>query len=289
MSFTIVTDSSSNLTDQQIQEYGVSILSLSFFVSGKEYQSYVKGQHNDLKKFYDMMRQKEPITTSLIRLSECRDLFEEILKQGQDLLFIGFSSALSGTYQAAETVAGELREEYPDRKIYTVDTLGASLGEGLLVYHAVQHQKAGESIEEVYQWILDNRLHLAHWFTVDDLFFLKRGGRVSATTALVGTLLGIKPVMHMDDEGRLIPVGKVRGRRTSLDALFDHMKETAVHPEQQTVFISHGDCIEDAEYLASRIRKELHVKEILIHYVDPVIGAHSGPGTVALFFLASHR
>lgn len=125
MSFTIVTDSSSNLTDQQIQEYGVSILSLSFFVSGREYQSYVKGQHNDLKKFYDMMRQKEPITTSLIRLSECRDLFEEILKQGQDLLFIGFSSALSGTYQAAETVAGELREEYPDRKIYTVDTLGA--------------------------------------------------------------------------------------------------------------------------------------------------------------------
>ena len=289
MSFTIVTDSSSNLTDQQIQEYGVSIRSLSFFVSGREYQSYVKGQHNDLKKFYDMMRQKETITTSLIRLSECRDLFETILKQGQDLLFIGFSSALSGTYQAAETVAGELREEYPDRKIYTVDTLGASLGEGLLVHHAVQHQKAGESIQEVYQWVLENRLHLAHWFTVDDLFFLKRGGRVSATTALVGTLLGIKPVMHMDNEGRLIPVGKVRGRRTSLDALFDRMKETAIHPEQQTVFISHGDCIEDAEYLASRIRKELHVKEILIHYVDPVIGAHSGPGTVALFFLASHR
>lgn len=289
MSFQIITDSSANLTDRQIEEYGVSILSLSFFVDGREYQSYVKGQKNDLKQFYGMMREKKPITTSLIRMSECHDLFEKFLKEGQDILYIGFSSALSGTFQAADTVAVEMREAYPNRKIYTIDTFGASMGEGLLVYHAVQRQKAGESIEEVYQWLLDNRFHLAHWFTVDDLFFLKRGGRVSATTAVVGTLLGIKPILHMDNEGRLIPMGKVRGRRASLDALFDKMKETAVHPEEQVVFISHGDCLEDAEYLANRIKKELHSKEVIIHYVDPVIGAHSGPGTVALFFLASHR
>nr|WP_122012892.1 DegV family protein [Maliibacterium massiliense] len=289
MSFAIVTDSSSNLTDAMIEDYKVHILSLVFRVDGKEYKSYVPGEKTDLKRFYTMMRDKKAITTSLIDMQDCMQLFEALLKQGEDILYIGFSSALSGTYQAASMAADTLREQYPARRILTVDTLGASMGEGLLVHYACSMRSAGSDIDAVYAWLLENRLHLCHWFTVDDLFFLKRGGRVSGATALVGTMLGIKPVMHMDDEGRLILVGKARGRRRALNALVEHMAQTAVNPAEQVVFISHGDCIEDAEYVAAQIRARLGVKQIFINYVDPVIGAHSGPGTVALFFMGTKR
>lgn len=290
MSFVIVTDSSANLTDALIDQYDIRVLSLRFFVSGREYDSYIKGKSPDYQQFYTMMRNKENITTTLINPDMCSQVFREILDAGDDLLYIGFSSALSGTYQAGHMVLEQLRKDYPGRKIYDVDTLGASLGEGLLVYHAAQKREQGQSIDQVYQWLMDNRLHLCHWFTVDDLFFLKRGGRVSATTAVVGTLLKVKPVMHMDNAGRLIPVDKVLGRRKSLDALVERMERTAIDPADQQVFISHGDCLEDAQYVADRIKQRLGVKkDILIHYVEPVIGAHSGPGTVALFFLGTQR
>ncbi len=289
MPFEIVTDSSSNLTDELIDRYGLHILSLMFRVSGKEYYSYEKGKKTDLKQFYTMMRNKEEITTTLIDINVCSPIFEDILKRGNDLLYIGFSSALSGSYQAAAMVLDDLKSAYPDRTILAVDTLGASMGEGLLVYQAAKLREEGKDIGEVYQWVLDNRLHLCHWFTVDDLFFLKRGGRVSGSAAVLGTILGVKPIMHMDNEGRLKLVEKTRGRKRSLDMLVDHMEETAIEPQNQTVFISHGDCIEDAEYVASEIRRRLGVKDILINYVDPVIGAHSGPGTVALFFFGTER
>lgn len=289
MNFEIITDSSANLPETLVEKYRLHILSLMFLVGDKEYYSYVKGEVTDIKKFYTMMRAGQKITTSHINRDVCTGLFESLLGSGKDILYIGFSSGLSGTYQTGHMVLEEMREKYPERKIYDVDTLAASLGEGLLVTYAARMREAGRSIEEVYQWLLDNRLNLCHWFTVDDLFFLKRGGRISSTTALAGTVLGIKPVMHVDNEGHLVPVAKVRGRKNSLDALVAHMEQTAIEPGHQTVYITHGDCMEDAEYVADLVRKKFGVKEIVINYVDPVIGAHSGPGTVALFFIGTER
>ena len=225
-------------------------------------------------------REKDPVFLELSAL----------LGSGRDVLYIAFSSGLSGTYQALSLMAAQLQEEFPERKIHMVDSLAASGGQGLLVWYAVQHARAGESIDQVRDWLEENKLHLAHWFTVDDLMFLFRGGRVSKTAAWAGTLLNIKPVLHVDDEGHLIPMEKVRGRKKSLNALIDHMEKSANKPiSDQMVFITHGDCIEDAEYVAAKIKERFGVKEVVINYVDPVIGAHSGPGTMALFFLADKR
>ena len=182
-----------------------------------------------------------------------------------------------------------LSEEYPDRKIVTFDSLCASMGEGLLVYHAAKMKEEGKSLDEILSWLSDNKLNLCHWFTVDDLFFLKRGGRISATTAILGSALNIKPVLHVDDNGKLVSVSKARGRKQSLNALVSKMEETAIEPQKQIVFISHGDCIEDAEFVADRIREKFGDIEIVINYIDPVIGAHSGPGTLALFFIGTQR
>lgn len=289
MSFEIITDSSANLPDSMIDQYNLHVMSLVFRVKGEDYYGYIKGESIDLAKFYTMMREKENVTTSLLNIDKCTLFMRNLLDQGKDILYIGFSSGLSGSFQVADLVANQLKEEYPDRKIYTVDTLAAALGEGLLVYLACLKREEGWSIEEVHQWVLDNRLSLCHWFTVDDLFFLKRGGRVSQASAIVGSMLSIKPVMHVDDEGHLILVEKVRGRKKSLEALVQHMEETVIDPENQHIFISHGDCLEDAQYVEKLVRDRWNVKDVMIHILDPVIGAHSGPGTVALFFIGSKR
>ncbi|MCI9208792.1 MAG: DegV family protein [Adlercreutzia caecimuris] len=290
MSFAIVTDSSSNLPEDIIDQHDLTVLPLTFMVDGEEYRSYLKGEKTDLSQFYTMMREGKVITTSLPNLKESRESIEALLREGRDVLYLGFSSGLSGTYQAIELLLTELAGLYPDRTVASVDTLAASLGEGLLVYYAAKMREEGASIEKVRDWVEEHKLHLAHWFTVDDLMFLFRGGRVSRTSAWAGTLLNIKPVMHVDDEGHLIPLEKVRGRKKSLKALVDHMEATADAPvAEQTVFITHGDCREDAEYVADLVRERFGVTDIVINYVDPVIGAHSGPGTMALFFLADHR
>ena len=289
MQFEIITDSSANLPEDMIETYHLTILSLSFFVDKVEYYGYEKGKLTDLAQFYAMMRDKKEVTTSLVNTSSAMEQCETLLKKGKDILYIGFSSGLSGSYQSVSVALDELKDIYPERKIYCVDTLAAALGEGLLVRYALDLREEGKSIEEVSQWLLENRLHLCHWFTVDDLFFLKRGGRVSATTALLGTALNIKPVLHVDDEGHLIMMEKARGRKKSLDALVDHMQNTIEHPEEQYIYISHGDCLEDAEYVAARVKELYPVKEVFVRILDPVIGAHSGPGTVALFFLGSKR
>lgn len=289
MSYEIVTDSSANLTDEMIDRFCIHIISLIFRVGEKEFYSYTKDEPTDNKKFYEMMRNGETISTASIDLQLCRKVFEEILKQGKDVLYIGFSSALSGSYNAGALIARELEQEYPERKIYAIDSLSASMGQGLLVYHGAEQKLQGKSIDDVRDWLMANRLNSCHWFTVDDLVYLKRGGRISPTTAFLGTALGIKPIMHVDNEGRLVPVGKVRGRRKSLEALVKEMKATCVNPREQTVFITHGDCIEDAEYLEKIVRESLMVKDVIINYVDPVIGAHSGPGTIALFFMGTKR
>lgn len=290
MDFEIVTDSSSNLVEEMIDDFGLHVLPLTFMVDGEEYQSYLKGQHTDLKQFYTMMREGKVITTSLPNLAESEALMRDLLEQGRDILYLGFSSGLSGTFEATELLMRDLAAEFPERTLLAVDTLAASGGEGLLVWHAVQRARAGAPIGEVRDWVEENKLHLAHWFTVDDLMFLFRGGRVSKTAAWAGTMLNIKPVMHVDDEGHLIPLEKVRGRKKSLNALVDHMEKSAVQPiDQQMVFITHGDCLEEAEYVAEQVKERFGVKEVVINYVDPVIGAHSGPGTMALFFLADKR
>lgn len=289
MNYEIVTDSCANLPDRIIDQFGIPVVSLTFHMGGIDYPSYVKGQLNDFGKLYENMRKGETITTSQVSEKACRDVFEKILREGKDLLYIGFSSALSGTYGVASMVIQELSEAYPERIIVPIDSLCASMGQGLLVYGALLQKQKGSSLDDLVDWVLDNRLKVCHWFTVDDLKYLKRGGRISPATALVGSLLGIKPIMHVDDEGRLIAVGKVRGRRQAVEALAEEMKKTALTPSGQTVFISHADCLQDVRTLEKILRDTLGVKEIVIGDVDPVIGAHSGPGTLALFFLGSHR
>lgn len=290
MQFQIVTDSSCNLLDEMIEEFDLHILPLTFMSDGEQYQSYTQGEKSDLQLFYKMMRDGKVFTTSLPNQQNTERDLHNLLASGRDLLYIGFSSGLSGTYEATAGMLDSMRSEFPTRKIYHVDTRGASMGEGLLVYKAACMARDGATIEETHSWVEANKFNLAHWFTVDDLMYLFRGGRVSRTSAWAGSLLNIKPVLHMDNAGHLIPMEKVRGRKKSIQALFDHMKESALQPvSEQTVFISHGDCEDDANQLADMIRKELGITDIRINYVDPVIGAHSGPGTLALFFLADKR
>lgn len=289
MNYELMSDSCSNLTDEMIKELDVKIVSLLVRADGQEYYSYVEGEPTDNKKFYDMMRAGHTLETTQLNLEKCREVFTSILEKEKDLIYLAFSSALSGTYNVATMVAAELAEQYPQRKIYVVDSVSASMGQGLLLTYAAKMRQEGKSIEEVREWLEENKRHFCHWFTVDDLYHLKKGGRVSAATALVGTMLSIKPVLHVDDEGRLINVGKARGRKKSLEALVDKMEETCINPQDQLVYISHGDCLEDALYVEKLVHERLHVKGTKINYIDPVIGAHSGPGTVALFFVGTKR
>lgn len=287
--YVIVTDSTSNLPEDMIDRYDIRILSLNYYVDGVEHKGYIKGERLNLAPFYAMMREKKEITTSLVSVGDAYKLLEEIFKAGMDYLYIGFSSGLSGTFHAVSMVTEELKEKYPKRKGYAVDSRAAALGEGLLVHYAVQNRENGMAIEDNAEWILNNRNNLCHWFTVDDLFFLKRGGRISAATAVVGTALSIKPVLHVDDDGHLIPMENVRGRKKSLDALVSHMQESIVEPDKQSIYISHGDCLKDAQYVADKVKKLYNVKEVVIRLLDPVIAAHSGPGTVALFFMGDRK
>ena len=287
--FVLMTDSSADLSQEMVQELGVTVLPLSFTIQGKVYRNYPDNREMDLPLFYDMLRAGELATTSAVNVAEYTQAVEPILQEKKDVLILAFSSGLSSTYQASVLAAEELREKDPDRKIYTVDTLCASLGQGLLVYLAVQEQRKGRSIEEVRDWAESTKLHLCHQFTVDDLHFLKRGGRISATTAVVGSMLQIKPVLHVDNEGRLINIGKARGRQASLKALVDKMEKTVTEEGKKTVFISHGDCRKDAVAVADMVRERFGTQDIRINYVGPVIGAHSGPGTLALFYLGTER
>ena len=287
--YVLITDSSADLSQEMVQELGVTVLPLSFTIQGKTYRNYPDNREMDLPLFYDMLRAGELATTSAVNVAEYTQAVEPILQEKKDVLILAFSSGLSSTYQASVLAAEELREKYPDRKIYTVDTLCASLGQGLLVYLAVQEQRKGKNIEEVRDWAEAAKLHLCHQFTVDDLHFLKRGGRISATTAVVGSMLQIKPVLHVDNEGRLINIGKARGRQASLKALVDKMEKTVTEEGRKTVFISHGDCRKDAVTVADMVRERFGTQDIRINYVGPVIGAHSGPGTLALFYLGTER
>lgn len=285
--FVIFTDTSADLPEQYIRDNQLGLLSLSFTIGGETYLC------SDMKmterEFYAKMRAGEAVTTIQVNPDQAEQKFEQVLREDKDILYLAFSSALSGSCNSGAMAARELQQRYPQAKIIVVDTLCASLGEGLLVHKAVQMKQQGLTLEEIARWAEANKLHVCHRFTVDDLNHLHRGGRVSKTTAVVGTLLGIKPVLHVSNEGKLVPTGKVRGRKQSLISLVDSMAKTMGSYENDTVFISHGDCVEDANFVADLIRERLKVRNFLIHFVDPTIGAHSGPGTVALFFMGEER
>lgn len=285
--YVIITDSTTDLPPELIEEIGVQVVTMEVVIGEETFKNYPDGRELGFKEFYERIRNGAMPKTNQINVATYTENIEKAVLDGKDVLLLCFSSALSGTYQSSCIAVEEMREKYPDAKIITVDTKSASMGEGLLVYLAAKKKAEGMGIEELAKWVEDTKLNVCHWFTVDDLNHLKRGGRVSSATAVVGTLLGIKPVMHVDNEGRLIAVEKVRGRKASLDALTKHLFDT-VNEKIKTVFISHGDCLEDAKYLAEKIREKIK-SEITIGFIGPVIGAHSGPGTIALFFVGSHR
>jgi DegV family protein with EDD domain len=286
--YVILTESSCDLSPELAAQADVEVLPLSFTIDGKNYPHYPDARAYPIADFYQRMREGAVAVTAAANVVELTEAMEAHLKEGQDVLFLCFSSGLSSTRDACAMAAEDLRERYPDRKIYTVDTLAASGGQGLLVLLAGRKRKAGASIEEVRDFAEETKLHVGHWFTVDDLVYLKRGGRVSSAAAVVGTMLNIKPVLHVDNEGHLIPMEKVRGRKAAIQALFRHMRETAL-PDQETVLINHADCLPEAQALAEQIQAAFHPKEVLIADLGPIIGAHTGPGLVTLFFLAEHR
>lgn len=287
--FKILTDSCGDLSPALITQLELDVFPMFFHLGGKDYQNYPDDRELSNRVFYDNLRDGQVATTVAVNPAQWSELARPHLEAGKDILILAFSSGLSTTYQSACLAAEELREEFPDRNIEVVDSLCASMGEGLFCYHVARKRQSGATLEETKEYALSIRLKLCHWFTVDDLYFLKRGGRVSSTAALVGTMLQIKPVLHVDDEGHLIPVTKVRGRKAALNQLVKEMEATATDPENQTVFISHGDCIEDAQYVKKLIQEKLGTRNIILNPIGPVIGAHSGPGTVALFFLGSKR
>ena len=285
--YVIMTDSCCDLPQELAEE--LAVLPLRLEMKGREYRNYLDGREIGFQEFYNQVRGGELPVTSAVNVGEFEEAMRPLLEAGKDILCLCFSSALSTTYQSAVIAAKEMNDAFPERAVRVTDSLSASMGQGLLVWLCVQERKKGRTLEELLAYAEETKGKICHWFTVDDLNHLKRGGRVSATAALFGTMLSIKPVLHVDDQGRLIPMEKCRGRKASLMALVDHMEKTAVDPANQTVFLSHGDCREDADFVAEEIRRRFGTKDIRVSYVGPVIGSHTGAGVVALFFLGTER
>lgn len=288
MGYLITTDNMADLPEEYLKEKQLLTMSLTYLMDGQTYNS-----ENSLpyQEFYKKMREGCMPTTSQINPQEAKEKLTEFLKINKNIIHIAFSGGLSGTFNSVRLAAQELMEERPDCKITVIDSLAASMGEGLLIYKALEQQEAGLSYEEMVEWIESNKLHVCHYFTVDDLFHLYRGGRVSKAAAVLGTMINLKPVLHVDDEGHLIPLSKVRGRKKSLNALVDGMEKQmgSWREKNDIIFLSHGDCYEDALYVQEQIKKRFGIEKFMISPVGPTIGAHSGPGTVALFFMGEAR
>lgn len=286
MSYQILTDSCCDFPPQRYRELGLISLPLSITFRG---ETYPDRNDDSLRDMYAGLRAGEAASTAAANPQQWEEALEPVLSSGEDALILAFSSGLSTTYQSACIAADEMKERFPERKILVVDSLCASLGQGLLAYYAARKRDEGLGLEELKAWLEDNKLHLCHWFTVNDLMYLKRGGRINAATAIMGTMLSIKPILHVDNEGHLVSVGKARGRKASIAALADKAAELGKGYDNSLMFISHGDCREDAEALAELVKERCGAKEVYINYVGAVIGSHSGPGTLALFFLGQHR
>ncbi len=287
--YIIMTDSCCDLSDEMAKELELNVVPLTVHLEGKDYPNYLDGSAISNAEFYGAIRAGKVASTSAANVGQFQDAMRAVLDTGKDIVCVCFSSALSTTYQSATIAADDLRADYPEREIYVVDSLSASLGQGLLLYLTVQQKRAGLSAKELADWVVSNRLSVDHWFTVDDLNYLKRGGRVSATSALLGTMLSIKPVMHTSDEGKLVPVGKVRGRKASLNALIDKIGELGIAPEKQTMFICQADCEDEARWVADQIKARYGTPEVHINFIGPVIGSHTGPNTIGIFFVGKER
>ena len=287
--YVIMTDSCCDLTDQMARDLELEVLPLTMHMDGQDYPNDLAGTAISNQEFYKRIRAGKLATTSAVNVGQFQDAMRRVLESGRDIVCVCFSSALSTTYQSAVIAAEDLRAEFPGAEIHVVDSLSASLGQGLLLYLAVEQKRKGLTAAELAKWVEDNRLTVCHWFTVDDLNFLKRGGRVSATTALLGTMLSIKPIMHTSDEGKLVPVSKARGRKAAIAALLDKIEALGIHPEKQTMFICHADCEEDAKAVAQTIQDRFGTPTVHINYIGPVIGSHTGPNTMGIFFVGTQR
>ena len=286
--YVITTDTCCDLPKDYLKEKEIEEVSLYYNMNGSVYGN---DQEMDIKEFYDRMRGGEMPTTMAANPEELEEMFEKYLSAGKSVLHLAFSSELSSSCGNAMVAARELNEKYTDNKVIVIDTLAASLGQGLMVYKAEELRQNGKTIDETATWLEENKLHFCHQFTVDDLNHLYRGGRVSKLTAVAGTIIQIKPILHVSDEGKLVPIGKARGRKKSLTALVDNMQRTmgSYRDKNDIVFISHGDALEDAEYVANLVKERFGIEKFLINPVSPTIGAHSGPGTIALFYMGEKR
>jgi len=289
MNFVITTDTTCDMPQQFLKENQIAPLKLSYTIDDVTYGGADGEEELSAEAFYKRLRDGAMPKTAQANPEQAANYFEKYLEQGISVLHIAFSSGLSGSYQSTVIAAEELNEKYENAKVITVDSKCASMGEGLFLYYAMQLKKEGKSIEEIAAWLEAHKLNICHNFTVDDLFHLHRGGRVSKTAAVFGSMLGVKPVLHVNDEGKLIPIQKVRGRKQSLLALVDNMEKCMGKMKNDIVFISHGDCIADAEFIADEVKKRFGIEKIMINMIGPVIGTHSGAGTVALFFMGEHR
>ena len=290
MSYKIFTDSTANLTNEIIEKFDLEVISLDYIdENGNIFKSYEKGVTPDMKSFYDAMRNKKCFTTSCINEQTFIDSFTPVLSAETDILYIGFGSALSVTASQAASAVTTLKKVFPKRRIYAVDSLCASMGLGLLVYNACLMKEQGKSIDEVFSAVESQKHRICHLFTVDDLYFLYKGGRLSSTSYVIANIINLKPILRCDEKGALTAYGKVLGRKKALNSLISKLVETIVEPENQTLFISHGDCLEDVEYVIRKLNEKIKVKDIVVNYIDSVIGSHSGPGTLAIFYEANNR
>ena len=286
--FVITVNSTVDLPVEWVEERNVPVIPLKYTMDG---ETYTDMYGLSKKEFFDRLREGKLPVTSQVNPQEAKEAFEPFLKEGKDILHLAFSSGLSGTCRSMQLAAEELKEEYPDNKIIVIDTLCACLGEGLLLYKTLKMKEAGKTIDEIADWVEKNKLHICHNVTINDLYHLHRGGRISKTSAVLGSLVQIKPIIHMDNNGCLQVIGKERGRKKSLQKIVDMAIERSKgwESENDIAMITHGDCLEDAEYVADLVRKKMGINNILISEIGTVIGSHTGPGVVALFHMGEYR
>jgi DegV family protein with EDD domain len=288
--YVIVTDAACDLPAKMADDAGIVVVPMDLVVGDDNYKHYLDAREISCHDFYERLANGEMATTAQINPYEYTKVFEPLLQAGKDVIYLALTSGLSNTYNVSVLVGQELQEKYPERKIYCLDTLCPSGGEGFLVYHASKKKAEGMSIDELKEWVLENRTKVAHWFTLYDINYLRRSGRVSVLAAGLANMLSIKPVLHVDNKGFLVAVSKARGRKKSLAALVEHMEQTFINPEGQTVFICHGDYEEDAKYVEQLIRERVpQAKDIVISNIGPIIGAHTGPGVLSIFFWCTER
>lgn len=287
--YAIITDSTSDISPGMLERYSIRALPMEVLLGDRTFLHYPDARNMSFGAFYNQLRAAVEAKTTQINLQTYLEAFEDILSTGKDVFYIGFSSGLSGSFGNAVKAAEKLRPRYPNQKVAVIDSLSASTGEGFLVYHAALEKEKGKSFDELEQWVLQNRLRVNHWFVMDDLFHLKRGGRISSTAAVAGSMLGIKPLLKFDDQGKMAVIDKIRGRKKSLKELVVRMEQNYQPCEDGSVFVSHGDCMEDAQFVEALIREKFAVSDVVLNYIGPVIGAHSGPNTVALFYFGDTR